>query len=79
MKKIQVIGPGCLNCQRLEERTKQAVGELSLNCEIEKISDINQIIALGVLRTPALAVDGTVTVSGRVPDVAELKELLKNL
>lgn len=77
MKKIQVLGPGCPNCRRLEENTRKAVEELGIECEIEKVSDINQIAAMGVLRTPALVVDDNLKLSGKVPNIEELKNLLQ--
>lgn len=77
MKKLQVLGPGCINCQILEENSRKAAEELGIEFEIEKISDIKQITSFGVMRTPALVVDGQVKVSGKVPGVGELKELLK--
>ena len=77
MKKIQILGTGCPKCEKLTANTKAAAAELGLVCEIEKVTDITQIIAFGVMTTPALAVDGTVKVAGRVPDVAALKEMLK--
>jgi len=76
MSKIQVLGPGCQKCQVLYERTKQAVQEMGLECEIEKISDLETIIGFGILSTPALVVDGAVKMNGRVPTVAQLKEML---
>ena len=76
MPDILVLGPGCMKCQTLYERTKQAAQEIGLECEITKVSDINAIIGFGVLSTPALVVDGTVKMSGRVPTVAQLKEML---
>lgn len=76
MALIQVLGPGCEKCQVLYERTKQAAQELGADCEIEKVSDIETIVGFGVLSTPALVVDGVVKMSGRVPTVAQLKEML---
>ncbi len=76
MSVIQVLGPGCRKCQALYERTKQAAAEIGLECEIEKVSDIEKIIGFGVLSTPALVVDGAVKLCGRVPTVDQLKELL---
>jgi len=76
MSRIQVLGPGCQKCQVLFERTKQAAAELGLAWEIEKVSDMQAIVSLGILSTPALVVDGTVKVNGRVPTVAQLKEML---
>jgi small redox-active disulfide protein 2 len=74
--RILVLGPGCQKCQVLYERVKQAVQETGLECEVEKITDITTIVGLGILSTPALVVGGTVKVSGRVPTVAQLKEML---
>jgi small redox-active disulfide protein 2 len=76
MSKIQVLGPGCPKCQILYERTKQAAQEIGLECEIEKVSDLDQIVSFGILSTPALVVGGMVKVSGRIPTVAQLKEIL---
>jgi small redox-active disulfide protein 2 len=76
MTMIQVLGPGCEKCQVLYERTKQAAQELGLECEIEKVSDIEAIVSFGILSTPALVVDGAVKMNGRVPTVAQLKEML---
>jgi small redox-active disulfide protein 2 len=76
MPDILVLGPGCQKCVTLFERTQQAVREIGLECEVTKVTDINAIIGFGVLSTPALVVDGTVKVSGRVPTVAQIKEML---
>jgi small redox-active disulfide protein 2 len=75
--KIQVIGPGCHKCKTLAQLTEQAVAELGITAEIIKVSDIKQIMALGVMMTPALAVDGTVKLSGKVPTLAEVKAMLQ--
>ncbi|HEU4365736.1 MAG TPA: thioredoxin family protein [Candidatus Krumholzibacteria bacterium] len=76
MTRIQVLGPGCQKCNVLAERVTQAVRELGIECEIEKVSDINHIIAFGIISTPALAVNGTIKASGHVPSVEKIKELL---
>jgi len=75
--KIQVIGPGCHKCKTLAQLTEQAVAELGITAEITKVTDIKQIMALGVMLTPALAVDGTVKLSGKLPSLAEVKTLLQ--
>ena len=75
--KIQVIGPGCHKCKTLAQLTEQAVAELGITAEITKVSDIKQIMAMGVMMTPALAVDGTVKVSGKLPSLAEVKAMLQ--
>lgn len=77
MKKLQILGTGCAKCQKLSDATKQAADNLGLEYEIEKVSDINQIMAFGVMTTPALAVDGQVVVVGTVPAVAELENFLR--
>jgi small redox-active disulfide protein 2 len=76
--KIQVIGPGCHKCKTLAQLTEQAVADLGLSAEITKVSDLKEIMALGVMLTPALAVDGTVRLSGRLPGLAEVKSLLQS-
>ncbi len=77
MKLIQVLGTGCPKCKKLEELTRQAAQELGLECEVLKVTDINAILTFGVMMTPALAVDGIVKVSGRVPSVEEIKTLVQ--
>jgi len=74
--KIQVLGTGCPKCKKLEEMTRKAAEELNLDCSIEKVSRINDIVAMGVMSTPALAIDGKVVLAGRLPGEAELKEML---
>ena len=76
MKKLQILGTGCPKCQKLTENTEAAAKELGLQYELEKVKDIAQIMAFGVMITPALAVDGQVKVSGKVPSVDEIKKLL---
>ena len=74
---LLVIGPGCAKCKTLAQFTEQAVKELGLTAEINKVTDLKQIMALGVMMTPALAVDGEVRVVGKVASVEEIKELIK--
>ena len=71
--KLQVLGTGCPKCKQLAELTEAAATELGLDYELEKITDINAIMQMGVMMTPALAVDGQVKVSGKVPSVDEIK------
>ena len=74
---ILVIGPGCAKCKTLAQFTEQAVKELGVTAEINKVTDLKQIMALGVMMTPALVVNGTIKVSGKVPSVGELKTILQ--
>jgi len=74
--KIEVLGTGCMKCRRLAKNVEQAVAELSISADIVKVEDITAIMERDVMLTPALLIDGELKVSGRVADVAELKELL---
>ena len=75
--KIEILGTGCPKCKELETNARKAVSELRLKADIIKISDIGKIIEYGVLSTPALAIDGKVKSSGRVPNAEEIKKMLK--
>lgn len=76
MKRIQVLGTGCPKCEKLAARAKEAIAALGLDCEVEKISDITEIMKFGVMMTPALAIDGKVMITGKVPSIDELKSML---
>lgn len=75
--KIQILGPGCAKCKQLAANADAAATELGLEYEIEKISDINDIMNFGVMMTPGLAVDGEVKSVGKVPSVEDVKSMLK--
>ncbi len=76
MVKIQVLGPGCPKCKKLAENVEAAARALGLDPTIEKVTDIKEIVRLGVMTTPALVLDGKVAVAGRVLSVEEIKKLL---
>jgi small redox-active disulfide protein 2 len=76
MKTIQILGTGCAKCGRLSDAAEQAAKELGLEYELEKVTDMLRFADFGVMITPALAVDGEVKVSGRVPSQDELKQML---
>ena len=76
MKKIQILGPGCRRCHTLAETATIAAKELGLPYELEHITDISRYAEFGVMFTPALVVDGTLKVAGRLPSVAEIKKML---
>ncbi|MEI6395624.1 MAG: thioredoxin family protein [Verrucomicrobiota bacterium] len=76
MKQLLILGMGCAKCGKLYDVTEQAAKELGVPYEISKVTDLKQIMALQVMVTPALVVDGTVKVAGRVPSVDEIKKLL---
>lgn len=73
--KIEIAGPGCINCKTTGQRVTNACAELDLAADIRHVTDYAGIARLGVMRTPAVVVDGEIVVSGRVPTVAELKTL----
>jgi len=74
--KIKILGTGCSNCKNLEKATINALAEMNLAAEVEKVEDIQKIMAYGVMRTPALVIDEKVVLNGRVPSVSELKEII---
>jgi len=76
MKKIQILGTGCSKCKKLAENAESAARALGIEYTIEKVTDINEIMAFGVMMTPALAVDGEVKVVGKVPDPEAIKDML---
>lgn len=76
MMKIQILGTGCPKCTKLAENAEAAAQALGLEFDIEKVTDINEIMALGVMMTPALAVDGQVKSVGKVASPDEIKKML---
>lgn len=73
---VKILGGGCNNCRLLEKNTKEAMGKLGIEEEIQKVTDFKEIMALGVMSTPALMVDGKILVSGRVAKTKEIAKLL---
>ena len=76
MMKLQVFGTGCAKCKKLAEAVQAAADALGADYTLEKVSDLSDIMAAGVMMTPALAIDGVVKVSGKVPSQDELQALL---
>ncbi|TVQ27039.1 MAG: thioredoxin family protein [Spirochaetaceae bacterium] len=74
---IQILGSGCPNCQNLEKNAREAVAKLGIEAEFEKVTDMDQIVEMGVMRTPGLAFDGTVQMSGKVLSPQEIEETIK--
>ncbi len=74
---VEIFGIGCRKCVRLEKLVKEALKELSIDANIDKVEDISEIAERGILSTPALAVDGEVKVSGKVPSKDALKKLFE--
>ncbi len=74
--KIQIYGTGCDKCNKLYQAAKAAADELGVEYEIEKISEVSDIVTAGVMMTPALGIDGTIKVEGKVPSNDDMKALL---
>ena len=72
MKTIEVLGPGCNNCKRLEANAREAVGMAGVEAEIIKVTDYEEIAAHGVLSTPGLVIDGKVVSAGRIPSAGDI-------
>ena len=73
---IKVLGPGCMNCRTLEQRTREAIAQLNAQAGVEKVTDLEGIASYGVLRTPGLVIDEKLVWQGGVPTVERIKELI---
>jgi len=73
---LQIFGSGCAKCRTLATNTEAAAQSLGISYELEKVTDMNAIIDAGIMRTPALAVEGEIVVEGKVPSAEEIKQLL---
>ena len=76
MKTLQILGMGCSKCRTLTERAEEAAHALGLEYTLEKVTDLDAIVASGAMSTPALVVDGQLKVAGRVPTVDAIKAML---
>ncbi|HOO60626.1 MAG TPA: thioredoxin family protein [Candidatus Mcinerneyibacteriales bacterium] len=74
---IKILGTGCPKCKKLEEQARLAVEEAGVDAEIVKVSDIDAIMEMGVMMTPALAIDDDVKISGRLASKDEIVKLIK--
>lgn len=74
---IKVLGTGCAKCKKLEEMVREVVGELGVDADIVKISDLNEILEYDIMMTPGLVVNGEVACSGRIPKKEEIRKWLQ--
>lgn len=74
---VKIIGEGCPDCSRLYDNTVAALGELGIDAQVQKISDLIEIVKLGVFTAPSLMIDGTLAVSGTVASKKEIATILK--
>ncbi len=77
MMNLKVIGTGCEKCDQLYENTKQAVAELGIQAEIEKVENLMEIVKLGVMTSPSLMKDGKLIISGQVVSTDKIVKLLQ--
>jgi small redox-active disulfide protein 2 len=75
--KIEVPGKGCAKCLSTMDNVKAALGELNLEAELVKVTDISDIVQRGILSTPAVAIDGKVVMQGKLPTVDQIKQLIQ--
>ena len=75
-KEIKILGAGCDKCHRLYETAVEAVRVTGTDAEVSKVSDISDIIAFGVVTTPAMVINGHTVITGRVPSLDEMKKLI---
>jgi small redox-active disulfide protein 2 len=73
---ISVLGPGCRNCALLEKRVDEALERLGVQATVTKVTDYDEILALGVMATPGLVINGTVLLSGKVPTTSAIAEMI---
>lgn len=73
---IKVLGTGCAKCKQLEKTVRLAVDELGIDAEVEKVTELTDIMSYGIMATPGLVIDGEVRLAGRLPKLEELKSLL---
>jgi len=76
MKIIEVLGPGCSYCRRLEAVAREAVKMAGVDAEIRKVTDYREIMAHGIMSTPGLVIDGKVMSAGRIPSAGDIAEWL---
>ena len=76
MKIIQILGTGCPKCKKLAQNAETAANEMGIEYELEKVTDINEIMKFGVMFTPALAINGEVKVAGKVVSTEDIKDML---
>ena len=74
---IEVLGSGCPTCRKLFEITKQAVSELRIDTEVEYVTDVQRILAMGLMQSPVLAIDGKPVLVGYTPDIEKIKGIIE--
>ena len=75
---IKILGSGCSNCKKLQALTEVAIKETGVTATVEKVEDIQKIMAYGVMRTPAIVINEKVKAFGRIPSKDEIKKYIKD-
>ncbi len=74
---IKILGGGCARCEQLESIVRQAVSDLDVNAEIQKVKEIVKIAQTGILSTPGLIINDKIKSQGKLPDIATIKEWIQ--
>ena len=72
MLTIKVLGPGCPNCNKVEQIARKAVDEMGMHAEFIKVNDYGDIMQYEILSTPGLVINENVVCSGRIPSQPEV-------
>lgn len=75
--RIEIFGPGCHRCHQVEKTVKDALSELNVTVDVEKVSDMGKIVDAGIMQTPGLSINGKVKCSGRIPKIEEIKRWIE--
>jgi len=74
--KIEILGMGCATCNKLEDTVRLAIKEMGIEAQVDHVKDIKQIMAYGVMTTPALVIDGKVKAAGKIPTLKDIKQMI---
>lgn len=74
---IKILGTGCSKCEKLEKETINALAELDLSADVQKVTKMNEIMDYDVMMTPALVINDKVKVAGKIPRMEEIKKLIQ--
>lgn len=75
---IKILGTGCPKCKALEKNVTEALSDLSISADIQKVTDINGIMEYNIMMTPGLVINGKVKSSGRLPQTEEIKKIIQD-
>jgi len=75
--KIKILGPGCKNCEKLEEEVNNALAQLNITADVEKVEDMNKIMEHDVFMTPGLVINDKVKASGKIPKQDQIKKWIQ--